>query len=111
MPSKIISMHGNIVRLTDDLFQSGQIVETRAIFDRCQTDVVFAEFVVRGLQMHLNGNWGDLCDEDWELNQQALRCGNRLFSAYYMDDCHTEKIWIITEADRSVTTILFPEEY
>lgn len=111
MPSKIVSMHGNIVRLIDDLFQPGQIVETRGIFDRCQTDAVFAEFVVRGLRMHLNGIWGDVRDEDWESNQQALRCGDRLFSAYYMDDARTEKIWIITEADRRATTILFPDEY
>ena len=111
MPSKIISMHGSIIRLTDDLFQPGQIVETREIFDRCQADTVFAEFVGRGLPMHLNGNWGDVCDEDWESNQQALRCGDRMLSAYYMDDSRTEKIWIITEADRSVTTILFPDEY
>lgn len=61
--------------------------------------------------MHASGNWGDVCDEDWESNNEALRTGDRLLSAYWLDDAHTEKIWIITEADRSATTILFPEEY
>ncbi|PYC25239.1 hypothetical protein DMX02_04050 [Pseudomonas jessenii] len=58
---------------------------------------------------HIQGDWGDICDEDRGLNEEALMSGNRLMSVYNIND--ELKIWIITEADRSVTTILLPEEY
>jgi hypothetical protein len=58
---------------------------------------------------HVVGDWGELDDEDRARNDEALTDGTRLLSAYILK---TEvKIWIITEADRSVTTILLPEEY
>lgn len=60
------------------------------------------------LRRHLEGDWGDVCLEDKASNDLALKAGYRLLSAYTIDD---RKIWIITEADRSSTTILFPEEY
>lgn len=58
---------------------------------------------------HMQGDWGDVCDEDRQLNEDALIDGNRLMSVYNVNA--ELKIWIITEADRSVTTILLPEEY
>ena len=61
------------------------------------------------LERHLNGDWGEVCTEDWEGNDLALREGSRILSAYTLKT--GVKIWIITEADRSVTTILLPEEY
>jgi len=61
------------------------------------------------IKRHANGDWGDVCDEDRAENELSLREGFRLLSAYHLPDgC---KIWIITEADRSATTILLPEEY
>lgn len=93
------------------LFNFGNIVFTRGICKRCEESNTFEFFVNKALQMHTSGDWGDICDEDWENNQKALANGERLFSAYWMDDLHTEKIWIITEADRSATTVLFPDEY
>ena len=57
---------------------------------------------------HLNQDWGDVCEEDKQSNNQALIHGGRLLSSYTLDD---ETIWIITEADRSTTTILLPSEY
>lgn len=54
---------------------------------------------------------GNLCDEDKALNDEALKDGNRLMSAYNRKDHPDDKIWIITEADRSVTNVLFPNEY
>lgn len=93
------------------LFEIGQLVMTAGIAERIEKDPTFEFMIQKAFQMHASGNWGDLCDEDWESNQDALKNGGRLFSAYWMDDAHTEKIWIITEEDRSVTTILFPEEY
>jgi hypothetical protein len=58
-----------------------------------------------GLGRHASGDWGDLPPEDAEQNDHALRHGGRLFSAYGEGD---RRFWIITEADRSATTILLP---
>jgi hypothetical protein len=57
---------------------------------------------------HAAGDWGDLCAFDRRQNEIALREGLRVLSAY---DVLAGRLWIITEADRSVTTILLPEEY
>jgi hypothetical protein len=62
-------------------------------------------FLVR----HALGDWGDLCDEDRQSNSEALADDLRILSAYRLSD--GTKIWIITEADRSGTTVLLPEEY
>ena len=58
---------------------------------------------------HVAGDWGDLDEEDKAENELSLREGFRLLSAYTLKS--GEKIWIITEADRSVTTLLLPDEY
>jgi len=60
------------------------------------------------LNRHQIGDWGNLCDEDKAANNVALGNWTRLFSAYIVQDV---KFWVITEADRSVTTILLPCEY
>jgi hypothetical protein len=61
------------------------------------------------LYRHAAGDWGDLDRDDMLANAAALKEGTRLLSAYHLKD--GEKIWIITEADRSATTILLPDEY
>jgi hypothetical protein len=61
------------------------------------------------LARHETGDWGEVGDEDWDENELSLREGFRLLSAYRLRTGVT--IWIITEADRSATTILLPEEY
>ena len=60
------------------------------------------------LARHATGDWGELCAFDRRQNQIALREGYRVLSSYPIG---TESVWIITEADRSITTILLPEEY
>lgn len=60
------------------------------------------------LARHATGDWGDLCAFDRRQNEIALRDGHRVLSSY---DAPAGRVWIITEADRSVTTILLPEEY
>ena len=60
------------------------------------------------LSRHQRGDWGDLDADDKDTNDEALTEGNRIFSAYQFD---TVLLWVITEADRSSTTILLPEEY
>jgi hypothetical protein len=61
------------------------------------------------LERHLNGDWGNICTQDKEENELSLREGYRLLSAYILST--GQKIWIITEADRSATTFLLPCEY
>jgi hypothetical protein len=63
------------------------------------------EFVAR----HVRGDWGDCDDHDRQANEDALRNGERLFSVYRT--VKGEKLWVITEADRSSTCVLLPEEY
>lgn len=82
-------------------FSLGSVSATRGVFD---LDMELIPYLKR----HNSGDWGDICSEDWELNDDALEDGGRLFSAY---ETPAGKIWIITEADRSVTTILLPKEY
>jgi hypothetical protein len=57
---------------------------------------------------HVTGDWGDLCAFDCRQNEIALRDGLRVLSSY---ETPAGRVWIITEADRSITTILLPEEY
>lgn len=61
------------------------------------------------LDRHQSGDWGDVPDEDRRENDFSVRNGFRVLSAYKLND--GTKFWIITEADRSATTILLPEEY
>lgn len=61
------------------------------------------------LARHASGNWGLVDEEDRLLNDEALRDGSRLLSAYETE--RGVRLWIITEADRSATTILLPDEY
>lgn len=88
------------------LFSLGQVVSTPGALQALkQNDQTAAEFIGR----HLLGDWGHLCPEDWQANEEAVEQGLRLLSAYRLED--GTKIWIITEADRSATTLLLPEEY
>ena len=61
------------------------------------------------LSRHVSGDWGEVCEADKKENDFSVRNGFRFLSAYRLRD--GTKIWIITEADRSATTILLPEEY
>ena len=61
------------------------------------------------LGRHVRGDSGELCEEDVEANWAALRAGLRLLSSYRLGDGET--VWIITEADRSATTLLLPDDY
>ena len=89
-------------------FPLGRIVWTRGVNDRVAVDTSFAKFVVNSLKRHANGDWGELSPEDKRENNFSLDKELRLLSSYQRDNM---KVWIITEADRSTTTILFPEEY
>jgi hypothetical protein len=89
------------------LFSLGRLVATpgalAALGKAGQTPL---EFLAR----HVRGDWGELSDEDRKENQFSLERGFRLLSSYRINAGDT-KLWVITEADRSATTILLPEEY
>jgi hypothetical protein len=61
------------------------------------------------LKRHVAGDWGDVCDADTRLNDEAIHNGGRLLSSYRLTN--GAKLWVLTEADRSATTALLPEEY
>jgi len=87
-------------------FPLGQIVATPAALDVLQRHGrTPLEFITR----HHQGDWGDLCEEDRNANETALNDGSRLFSAYKLSE--DDRIWIITEADRSSTCVLTPDCY
>ena len=89
-------------------FNLGQAVMTRGIANEIEQSKAFAQFVQASFIRHTNGDWGDLGEEDKQANENALENEDRIFSAYVKEDW---KIYIITEWDRSYTTILFPSEY
>lgn len=85
-------------------FRLGRIVMTKGVHLS-----VSADETLTAVLRHAQGDWGDVCDEDRRSNEEALVRQTRLFSVYHASD--KTKFWIITEHDRSYTTILLPEEY
>lgn len=85
-------------------FQIGKLVATPAVLEAVPQDEIFA-----ALSRHVKCDWGNLCAEDWLLNNAALHSSQRLFSVYH--SAEGVKFYIITEADRSSTTVLLPEDY
>jgi len=85
-------------------FPLGQTVITPNARDTlCPADIPAA------MARHASGDWGDVSDADRQENELSLQKGFRLLSVYH--DRNKVKFWIITEADRSATTILLPEDY
>lgn len=82
----------------------GRIVATPGILE----SIEHAD-VLRALGRHALGDWGEVCEQDRHANQEALQHGLRLLSVYR--SASGVKFWIITEADRSATTLLLPDEY
>ena len=85
-------------------FSLGQVVATPNALAAIPDDEV-----QNALSQHVRGDWGTLDAEDLNANERALRSGGRLFSSYHSSQ--NVKFWIITECDRSVTTVLLPEDY
>ena len=85
-------------------FELGQVLITPGAHDELNLKDV-ASCLVR----HAGGDFGDVSEEDWAHNEEALVTGDRILSSYC--DSNGVKFWIITEWDRSATTILLPEEY
>jgi hypothetical protein len=87
-------------------FPLGQIVITPNALDTLP-----AADVLQALSRHSSADWGDVDEEDRQENELSLVEGFRLFSVYHTHETPPQKFWIITEADRSATTVLLPEDY
>jgi len=85
-------------------FDLGRLVTTRSALDALNP-----QDVLDAIARHSKGDWGEVCEEDREENEFSLKEGFRLLSVY--KDRSGTKFWIITEADRSATTVLLPEDY
>lgn len=89
------------------LFPLGHVVATPGALDLLDRLGINASTL---LTKHEHGDWGDVCEEDASSNDLAIKTGDRVLSAYSLGNAK-ERLWIITEHDRSVTTLLLPEEY
>lgn len=85
-------------------FRVGRIVATPGVLA-----AVPADELICAMKRHLAGDWGVVCAEDRAINDRAVENGERILSAYVAKD--GTRFWIITEADRSATTFLLPDEY
>ncbi len=94
-------MRGDPGGIVSGLFPLGACVATPGAID---LDVDLANLLAR----HSRGDWGEVCKADARENDRALKTGERLLSSYPVGD---GKVWVITEADRSSTCLLLPEEY
>ena len=104
------------------LFPLGTVVTTPAFMyeaeatlgERRNQTTTLESVVLKALKRHVCGDWGELDEEDRLTNNDALREGERLISAYSIKGVTPDrdlKFWIITEWDRSVTTVLLPSDY
>lgn len=112
-PAKDIEQEKDVIAVNKPLFKLGQVVATPGAIEALeQAKQTFWSLLSR----HVAGDWGDLSDDDRELNNEALKDGSRILSAYILNDEAKTKIWCITEAEddhgcRAATTLLLPDEY
>ena len=88
-------------------FSLGQIVATPNAIEAMEENSIDSRSL---LLRHANGDWGCIPDEDKQENLRSVDNGNRILSSYKLN-AHGDRVWIITEADRSSTCLLLPEDY
>ena len=95
-------------------FPMGQVLVTSSIKSLMTSDLSFHTFIYTSLMRHEEGDWGEVGPEDHESNQLALISDHRIVSVYHCTTEHSvggDRVYIITEAHRSATTVLWPSEY
>ena len=102
-----------MIAVKANLFEPGEVVATPGAIEALKRS---GQGIWSFLARHLAGDWGVIDLEDKASNEEALRDGSRLMSAYLLDDDEKTKIWVITEAEddqgnREATTVLLPDEY
>ena len=98
------------------LFDLGQLVAAAGVAEAMSSCAAFANFVFDCLKRYCQGDWGEMEQGDIDMNNESVALDDgRVLASYDMPADipidYADKIWIITEADRSVTTVLFPDEY
>ena len=97
--------------MLDSDFELGEVVVTAAVNEKMEESENFRNFVYMSLGRYMKRDWGEMDDEDKAANDDAVLSGEDRIFASYKRSGSDERIWIITEWDHSVTTILFPEDY
>jgi hypothetical protein len=100
-----------VISVNKPLFKPGQVLATPGALEALEQA---GQGVWELLSLHLQGQWGQLSDEDRRLNLEAVKDGSRILSAYILKT--GVKVWVITEAEndngiRAATTLLLPDEY
>ena len=101
----LVATPGALDALPREISKSSSVDDSNPFISRGKPS---REALLDLVQRHASGDWGDLDAHDKEANDVAVREGFRLLSAYELEGT---RFWIITEADRSTTTILLPDEY
>ena len=97
------------VALEGPLFDAGMVVVTEGVLELQERYGLNIDVL---LACHTHGEWGDVTEDDWQANNRALREGGRLVSIYLMPIFNGETaLWVITEANRSATTVSLPGEF
>jgi hypothetical protein len=96
-----------MTQLLKPLFPLGQVVATPGALDALGGEGIRADAL---LQRHAIGDWGEVCEDDKRENDLSVTEGFRILSAYTLPKTQV-KLWIITEADRSATALLLPDDY
>ena len=93
-------------------FNIGRLIVTKEVDAMMRRDRKFQDHVKYSINRYSTCDWGTSSEDDKKANDEAFENGGRIFASYGYDKSkHNKKIWIITEADRRITTILFPEDY
>lgn len=105
---KAMEKEAFVVPISWPKFKLGAVVMTRGVIELVEKHSLNPQFYI---WLHENCVWSDMTEEDQESNQQALEHGLRIFSSYLLgEEFPEDKIWVITEHNRSVTTLLLPHE-
>ena len=93
-------------------FEIGKLAASRSVANLMQDDPRFCSFLIGAFARYRRCDWGEMTAHDKAMNDAAVKDGNDRILAAYEHSQHPDwRLWIITESDRSYTTILFPDEY
>ena len=96
-------------------FGLGNVVATKSVWELIESNETFSLFVTLCMSRYIANDWGEMDKEDLDSNDYAVRNGERLLASYKIPDdieeVFEDRLWIITEWDRSTTTLLFPGDY
>ena len=90
------------------MFKTGKILITRNIMNGIESNTEFKKEILKSFNCYMIGKWGEISEEDKKANDKAAKSDDRILAVY---NTSKGKVYIITEWDRSVTTILFASEY